>query len=97
MQLSAPVPAKMAGSLGIRLSGPRPQCGDIVVALGFPDLQCQSLDEQGVRYLLSDGMSAAYGCVAATHPQGLRGDPTPVIEVEPNWPSGMSGGPVLND
>ncbi len=97
MQLSAPVPEKMIGVLGVRLSGVPPQCGDRIVALGFPQLECQSLDEEGVRYLLSDGMSAAYGRIVGIHPHGLRGDPTPVIEVEANWPSGMSGGPVLND
>lgn len=91
------IPEKLLGAIGIRLSGIGPRVGDRVVALGFPELQCQPLDAEGLRYLLSDGMSASYGHIVAVHPKGLRGDPTPVIEVEANWPSGMSGGPVLNE
>jgi len=97
MQLAASIPDNMMGTLRVRFSGWRPKLADTVVALGFPNLECQPVDEQAIRYLLSDGMSAAYGQIIAAHPNGLRGNPTPVIEVEANWPSGMSGGPVINE
>ncbi len=96
MQLARPVPDKMTGTLGVRVRGVGPAIGDTVVALGFPDLDCQPVDDEAMQYLLSDGMSAAYGRITGIHPKGLRNDVTPVIEVEANWPSGMSGGPVFN-
>ena len=80
----------------MRLSGVGPRVGDTVVAVGFPDLDCRPVDDAAMRYLLSDGMSAAYGRITGIHPNGVRNDRTPVIEVEANWPSGMSGGPVFN-
>jgi serine protease Do len=96
MQLARPIPDKMTGTLPVRFSGVGPLVEDTVVALGFPDLDCQPVDDEAIQYLLSDGMSAAYGRIIGIHPKGLRNDPTPVIEVEANWPSGMSGGPVFN-
>jgi len=96
IQLAAPIPDEMIGTLGVRLSGVWPAVGDTVVALGFPDLDCRPIDDDAIRYLLSDGMSAAYGRIIGIHARGLRNDPTPVIEVEANWPSGMSGAPVFN-
>jgi serine protease Do len=96
MQVAGPIPDKMIGSLAIRSSGVAPAIGDAVVALGFPDLDCQPIDDKAIQYLMSDGMSGAYGRIIDVHPKGLHNDPTPVIEVEANWPSGMSGGPVFN-
>jgi serine protease Do len=96
MQLAEPIPEKMIGTLAVRFSGVGPAVGDTVVALGFPDLDCKPVDDQAMRYLLSDGMSAAYGRIIGIHLKGLRHDSTPVIEVEANWPPGMSGGPVFN-
>src|SRR5207249_5260581 len=72
MQLAGPIPDKMIGTLGVRFSGVGPRVGDTVVALGFPDLDCQPVDDEAVRYLLSDGMSAAYGRIIGIHPKGLR-------------------------
>ena len=97
MQVARPIPDKMSGTVAVRFSGVRPAVGDTVVALGFPDLDCEPVDDEAVQYLLSDGMSAAYGRIIGIHPEGVRNDPTPVIEVEANWPSGMSGGPVFNN
>jgi serine protease Do len=97
LHLAKNVPEAWVGTLSIRLRGWKPKVGDTVVALGFPKLQCQAVDEEAIRYLLSDGMSAAYGRIVTSHPHGRLGDPTPVIEVDAHWPSGMSGGPVLND
>jgi serine protease Do len=97
MQLSHPVPDKMTGTVRVRFAGIPPAVGETVVAVGFPDLDCKPVDDEAMRYLLSDGMSAAYGRITGIHPKGVRNDPTPVIEVEANWPSGMSGGPVFNN
>jgi serine protease Do len=96
MNVAGPIPDKMIGTLAVRFSGVGPTVGDTIVALGFPDLDCKPLDDEAIQYLLSDGMSAAYGRIIGIHSKGLRNDPTPVIEVEANWPSGMSGGPVFN-
>jgi serine protease Do len=96
MQVAGPIPDKMAGTLAVRFSGVGPTVGDTIVALGFPDLDCKPVDDEAIQYLLSDGMSAAHGRIIGIHSKGLRNDPTPVIEVEANWPSGMSGGPVFN-
>ena len=97
MHLAKPVPEKMIGTLAVRFSGRLPKIGDIVVAVGFPDLDCNPIDDGGMHYLLSDGMSAAYGRVSGIHRNGVLKDPTPVIEITANWPGGMSGGPVFND
>ena len=97
MEVGNSVPENMSGTLAVRFSGVGPRVGDLVVAIGFPDLDCQPIDEEGIRYLLSDGMSAAYGRIIALHPNGVRDQATPVIEVEAKWPSGMSGGPVFNE
>ncbi len=81
----------------VRGSGWHPSIGDIVLAIGFPELECQQLDKHSQKILLSEGMYGAYGHITAIHPQGRdMSNPTPVFEVECNWPSGMSGGPVFN-
>jgi serine protease Do len=42
-------------------------------------------------------MFAAYGRVTDLYPCGRdHSNPTPVFEVEADWPSGMSGGPVFD-
>jgi serine protease Do len=75
--------------------GPRP--GDIVVAIGYPTIDTFSGDEEAARTTISEGMQVAYGRVMQIFPQGRdRANPTPVFEVRGNWPSGMSGAPVLD-
>jgi serine protease Do len=96
MQVGQPIPNEMIGTLAMRLSGIWPAVGETVVAVGFPELDCKPIDDDATRYLLSDGMSAAYGRIIGVHPKGVRNFSTPVIEVEANWPPGMSGGPVFN-
>jgi serine protease Do len=96
MHVATKIPDPMVGTLAVRFAGAGPAVGDTVVALGFPDLDCQPVDDRAIQYLLSDGMSAAYGRIIGIHPKGVRNDSTPVIEVEAHWPSGMSGGPVFN-
>lgn len=96
MRLAKPLSQTMTGTLASRFSGVPPKIGDEVVAVGFPDLDCKRLDNDAIQYLLSDGMSAAYGRIVDVHPKGVRNHRTPLIEVEANWPPGMSGGPVFN-
>lgn len=90
-------PATMAGTLPVKL-GQGPRVGDIVVALGFPYVDTIHASPEGARTIISEGgLQAAYGTVTALHPRGRdRANPTPVFEVAAHWPSGMSGGPVLN-
>lgn len=98
MRLTSAAPAHMLASLPLRLSGWRPRKGDTVLAVGFPELACQPVDDDALRHLLSEGMYGAYGQIINAHPEGRGANfPTPVIEVEANWPAGMSGGPVFND
>jgi serine protease Do len=83
--------------VSVRSSNSCPLVGETVLAVGFPKLNDQYLDEDSQVFLLTDGMYGAYGIVTAIHPHGRsKSTPTPVFEVECNWPSGMSGGPVFN-
>lgn len=85
-------------TLPIRVSGWRPKKGDTVIAVGFPEIKDEILDPSTARHLLSEGMYAGYGTVIAAHPTGRdSSNPSPVIEVEADWPAGMSGGPVFNE
>jgi serine protease Do len=82
-------------TLPVRLSGRLPQVGETVLAVGFPELVCEPVDD--LNHFISEGMYGAYGQVIKLHPKGTdRTNPTPVIEVEANWRNGMSGGPVFN-
>jgi serine protease Do len=81
----------------LRVSSACPVIGETILAVGFPELNCQELDEDSQVSLLTEGMCGAYGIVTDVHPHGRdKSTPTPVFEVECNWPSGMSGGPVFN-
>lgn len=81
----------------VRASGWFPTVGETVLAIGFPELKQQQLDEHAQESLLSEGMCGAYGKIRAIYPGGVsKTNPTPVFEVECNWRSGMSGGPVFN-
>lgn len=84
-------------SIPVKATGWYPSIGEIVLAIGFPQLECQQLDEDSQGATLSEGMYGAYGRIIKFHPHGTsQYHPNPVIEVECNWPSGMSGGPVFN-
>jgi serine protease Do len=81
----------------VRSSGWYPSPGEIVLAVGFRELEHQQLDESSQARLLAEGMYGAYGRIRAIHNHGRdKSNPTPVFEVECNWRSGMSGGPVFN-
>jgi serine protease Do len=84
-------------TLPIRTSGWIPKLGEIVLAIGFPQLDLSEVDSAKQSALLEEGMYGAYGRVVAIHEEGVsRLNPTPVFEVQSDWPGGMSGGPVFN-
>jgi len=84
--------------LPVRLSGRRPEVGDRVMAIGYPELTCLQHDEPGKAMRFTERMYGAVGTITGLLPQG-RGTsrPWPLIEVEAHWRSGMSGGPVFNE
>ena len=84
-------------TLPIRLSGWQPSIGEQVLAVGFPGLKCEQADEVSLRTVITAGIYGAYGTITGIHRTGRdKANPTPVFEVEAEWPSGMSGGPVFN-
>lgn len=90
-------PPDMVRNLPIRVGSPGPRVGDIVVAVGYPQIDTVHGDAERVATRVEEGMFAGYGRVTALHPQGRdRSQRTPVFEVAADWPSGMSGGPVFN-
>ncbi|WP_181104048.1 S1 family peptidase [Xanthomonas arboricola] len=74
-----------------------PEIGETVLAVGYPELRLEAMGSDEVERYLHEGMFGVYGTVTNLYPNG-RGAayPSPVFEVEANWPSGMSGGPVFN-
>lgn len=90
--------SKFAPPMPLRLSGARPQVGDRVMALGYPELTCLRHDSPDRALIFTERMYGAVGTVRSLLPHG-RGSmyPWPLIEVEAHWRSGMSGGPVINE
>lgn len=89
--------ARSPQTLPVRTNGWVPKVGEIVLAVGFPQLDLSEVDHARQSALLDEGMQGAYGRVVAIHEQGVsRSNQTPVFEVESDWPPGMSGGPVFN-
>ncbi|MCE4363305.1 S1 family peptidase [Xanthomonas hortorum] len=89
--------ARLPQTLPVRTRGLMPKVGDIVLAIGFPELDLSEVDVERQLALITEGMYGAYGRVVAIHAQGVsQPNPTPVFEIESDWPSGMSGGPVFN-
>ncbi len=89
--------ARAPQTLPVRTSGWIPKPGEIVLAVGFPELDLSELTDADQSALLTEGMYGAYGRIVAIHPNGTSSsNPTPVFQVESDWPSGMSGGPVFN-
>lgn len=84
-------------TLPVRAHGWNPRIGEIVLAIGFPELNLSEVDELGQREVLTEGMYGAYGRIIEVHPNGIsNSNKSPVFVVESDWPSGMSGGPVFN-
>lgn len=77
--------------------GTSPIVGERVLAVGYPELDFEALQEDGIKRYLREGMFGVYGTVTNLYPRGReKTRPSPGFEVEANWPSGMSGGPVFN-
>ncbi|TBZ66320.1 serine protease [Rhizobium leguminosarum bv. viciae] len=90
-------PSDMIGNLPLRRHPSTPGVGELVVAIGFPEIKLAHGAAPDLPTSITEGMFAAYGVVTRHHPEGRdRSAPTPVFEVRANWPSGMSGGPVFN-
>jgi serine protease Do len=84
-------------TLPMRTMGWVPQLGEVVLAVGFPELDLSEVDPARQSALLTEGMYGAYGRIVAIHEEGTsRSNPTPVFQVESDWPPGLSGGPVFN-
>ena len=84
-------------TLPVRTDGWVPKVGEVVLAVGFPELEFLEIDQAKQSRLLTEGMYGAYGRIVAVHEQGTStSNPSPVFEVESDWPPGMSGGPVFN-
>jgi len=90
-------PEKLIANLPIRLRQPGPRIGDVVVAVGYPQIDTFHGDAERAKTRVDEGMFAGYGVVKELYRNGRdRANPTPVFEVGANWPSGVSGGPVFN-
>jgi len=85
--------------LPLQLRGWQPVIGEYVLAFGYPELKpASTLDDSEIQAIIEDGLYCAYGRITRLFPEGRDStNPTPVFEVEANWPSGMSGGPVVNE
>lgn len=84
-------------TLSVRVYGWQPKVGDVVLAVGYPELDLSELDGESQRMLLSEGMYGAYGKIVEVYPTGVgTANPSPVFVVDSDWPPGMSGGPVFN-
>lgn len=74
-----------------------PKVGEIVFAVGYPKLGFEVLSGGEIARYLREGMFGVYGEVTNLCPNGRgRTRMSPGFEVEADWPSGMSGGPVFN-
>lgn len=74
-----------------------PVIGDIVFAVGYPELKLEAMNGDEVERYLREGMFGVYGRVTNLRPNGRsRTRKSPGFEVEADWPPGMSGGPVFN-
>lgn len=85
--------------LPLQLRGWQPAIGEYVLAFGYPGLKpSAAMDDSQVRAIIEGGLQCAYGRITRLFPHGRDlANPTPVFEVKANWPSGMSGGPVVNE
>ncbi|PDT10236.1 hypothetical protein CO655_14795 [Rhizobium sp. M1] len=97
LNTAMPPPSDMIGNLPLRRHPSTPGVGELIVAVGFPEIELAHGAASDLPTSITEGMFAAYGIVTRHHPEGRdRSAPTPVFEVRANWPSGMSGGPVFN-
>lgn len=92
-----PPPGDWIRNLPFRPKARRLQRGDLVVAVGYPQIDTWRAHADEIYTIVKEGMFAGYGRVTRLYPRGRdNSNPTPVFEVEANWPPGMSGSPVFN-
>jgi serine protease Do len=98
MQMTPTPAADLIATLPMKSRQPGLRVGDVVVAVGFPEIETFKGTLADAVTTIREGMYAAYGVVTRLYPEGRENNRlgTPLFEVEANWPSGMSGGPVLN-
>jgi len=83
-------------SVPVRLEGWIPTIGEHVFAVGYPQLDCTEVADSKL-FTLKEGLHGAYGRITNFFPKGReKSNITPVFEIEGDWKSGMSGGPVFN-
>ena len=82
--------------LPLDLSGWRPQVGERVLALGYADLHRPREQEDGDRPFRQhlSGSPAPIRHIETADSERAR--PWPLLRVDADWPSGMSGGPAFN-
>jgi serine protease Do len=82
--------------LNVDLSTWRPSLGEVVLGIGYPNLDKAEKDAPDDRSI-SQCMYGAYGRITNIEPLDLsRSRPWPMVRVVADWPGGMSGGPVFN-
>lgn len=80
----------------LKLAKTSSKIGDIVMGVGFPIQGASTLNEDA-HPLYKEELHGAIGRVTDLLPNGLeRRRPWASFQIEGNWKSGMSGGPVLN-
>lgn len=85
-------------AMPLQLEGWAPTVGEQVLAFGYPELKPSAVvSETALQLMIEDGLFGAYGTITRVFRFGRdHTNPTPVFEVSAHWPSGMSGGPVVN-
>lgn len=74
----------------------QPTVGEYVFACGYPQLSPREVTPEEQRQLVVDGLYGCYGRITAAGRGGSGSGRECLFEVEADWPSGMSGGPVFN-
>lgn len=95
--LSTQSTSRASSSISLRATRWIPELGEVVLAFGYPTLKGTERDRYVRTASISEELYGAYGRVLRIFPEG-RGEHNrgPGFEVEADWPSGMSGGPVFN-
>jgi len=78
------------------LATSQPKIGDELIGIGFPILGSSYGDEDAIMKF-EEQMYGASGVVTALYPKGVSvSRPWPTIQIEGDWESGMSGGPLID-
>jgi serine protease Do len=83
--------------LPLDLSGWTPTVGEHILALGYADLDRPRGQEDEDRPLRQYLWGSLAPIVEVDPPDPNRARPWPLLRIDADWPSGMSGGPVFNE